>query len=100
MTGSKLVQQRLSPGCDETTPGLTFNDPNTDSADKAGDEAALVEDPTAPLIIGVDIARQGVDQSVIRFRRGLDARDTGREVPRIPGEIRRLIRKMSLANPL
>jgi hypothetical protein len=50
--------------------------------------------------MGVDIARQGVDQSVIRFRRGLDARDTGREVPRTPGEIRRLIRKMSLANPL
>jgi len=29
--------------------------------------------------MGVDIARQGVDQSVIRFRRGLDARDTGRK---------------------
>jgi hypothetical protein len=34
----------------------------------------LVEDPTAALIMGVDIARQGEDQSVIRFRRGLDAR--------------------------
>jgi hypothetical protein len=35
----------------------------------------LVEDPTAPLVMGIDIARslQG-DQSVIRFRRGLDAR--------------------------
>ena len=33
----------------------------------------LVEDSTAPLIMGVDIARQGADQSVIRFRRGLDA---------------------------
>ena len=31
-------------------------------------------DPTAPLIMGVDIARQGADHSVIRFRRGLDAR--------------------------
>jgi hypothetical protein len=31
----------------------------------------LVEDPTAGLIMGVDIARQGADQSVIRFRRGL-----------------------------
>ena len=29
---------------------------------------------TAPLVMGVDIARQGDDQSVIRFRRGLDAR--------------------------
>ena len=46
------------------------------------------------------IARQGVDQSVIGSRRGLDTRDPGREVPRIPGEIRRLIREMSLANPL
>jgi len=34
----------------------------------------LAPDPTAPLIMGVDIARQGADQSVIRFRRGLDAR--------------------------
>ncbi len=50
--------------------------------------------------MGVDIAHQGVDQTVIRFRRGLDARDPGREVQRIPGEIRRLIREMSLANPL
>src|SRR5262249_20984102 len=35
---------------------------------------ALAEDRTAPLIMGVDIARQGEDQTVIRFRRGLDAR--------------------------
>jgi hypothetical protein len=35
---------------------------------------AVIQDPTAPLIMGVDIARQGADQSVIRFRRGLDAR--------------------------
>ena len=28
-------------------------------------------DPTAPLIMGLDIARQGADQSVIRFRPGL-----------------------------
>ena len=34
----------------------------------------LVADPTASLIMAVDIARQGEDQSVIRFRRGLDAR--------------------------
>src|SRR5580765_6323186 len=37
-------------------------------------ERPLVADPTAPLIMGVDIARQGEDQTVIRFRRGLDAR--------------------------
>ena len=30
----------------------------------------LTEDPTAPLVMGVDIARQGADQSVVRFRRG------------------------------
>jgi hypothetical protein len=34
----------------------------------------LVSDPSAPLVMGVDIARHGADQSVIRFRRGLDAR--------------------------
>lgn len=34
----------------------------------------LVTDDEAPLVMGVDIARQGGDQTVIRFRRGLDAR--------------------------
>ena len=34
----------------------------------------LVPDPAAPLIIGVDPARYGDDKSVIRFRRGRDAR--------------------------
>jgi hypothetical protein len=29
----------------------------------------LTEDPLEPLIMGVDIARQGSDQTVIRFRR-------------------------------
>ena len=33
-------------------------------------------DKTDPLIIGVDVARQGDDQSVIYFRRGRDARTT------------------------
>ncbi len=33
----------------------------------------LASDPDAPLIMGVDIARQGSDQTVIRFRQGLDA---------------------------
>jgi len=34
----------------------------------------LQEDPAAPLIMGVDVARFGDDSSVIRFRRGRDAR--------------------------
>ena len=34
----------------------------------------LVIDAETPLIMGVDIARQGGDQTVIRFRQGLDAR--------------------------
>jgi hypothetical protein len=34
----------------------------------------LVSDPGAPLVMGVDIARHGEDQSLIRCRRGLDAR--------------------------
>jgi hypothetical protein len=35
---------------------------------------SLEKDPAAPLIMGVDIARYGDDQSVIRFRQGRDAR--------------------------
>jgi len=35
-------------------------------------ERELFKEPTASLIMGVDIARQGGDQTVIRFRRGLD----------------------------
>ena len=34
----------------------------------------LVDDSASPLLMGVDIARHGNDQTVIRFRRGLDAR--------------------------
>ncbi len=45
---------------------------------------ALVLDSTAPLVMGVDIARHGDDQSVIRFRRGLDARSTPAIKLRIP----------------
>jgi hypothetical protein len=44
----------------------------------------LVADPTAPLVMGVDIARQGADQSVVRFRRGLDARSIPAVKFRIP----------------
>ena len=45
---------------------------------------ALEPDPTAPLVMGVDIARQGADQTVIRFRRGLDARSMPAVKFRIP----------------
>ena len=34
----------------------------------------LEANATEPLVMGVDVARHGSDQSVIRFRRGLDAR--------------------------
>lgn len=34
----------------------------------------LVSDPSAPLVMGVDVARFGDDYSVVRFRRGRDAR--------------------------
>jgi hypothetical protein len=44
----------------------------------------LIADPTAALVMGVDIARQGEDQSVIRFRRGLDARSIPAIKFRIP----------------
>jgi hypothetical protein len=44
----------------------------------------LIVDPTAALVMGVDLARQGVDQSVIRFRRGLDARSIPALKFRIP----------------
>ena len=44
----------------------------------------LVDDPLSPLIMGVDIARQGSDQTVIRFRRGLDARSIPAVKLRIP----------------
>ena len=38
------------------------------------------QDPGAPLIMGVDVARFGVDKSVIAFRRGRDARSIPWEV--------------------
>ncbi len=44
----------------------------------------LASDPDAPLIMGVDIARQGGDQTVIRFRQGLDARSIPAVKFRIP----------------
>jgi hypothetical protein len=44
----------------------------------------LITDNRQPLIMGVDIARQGSDQTVIRFRRGLDARSIAPVKFRIP----------------
>jgi hypothetical protein len=47
-------------------------------------DRALVAEPSAPLVMGVDIARQGEDQTIIRFRRGLDARSIPAVKFRIP----------------
>jgi hypothetical protein len=58
----------------------------------------LEPDPTAPLIMGVDIARQGVDQSVIRFRRGLDARSIPPVKFRIPDLMQVASRVMEQVN--
>ena len=58
----------------------------------------LVEDPTAPLIMGVDIARQGVDPSVIRFRWGLDARSIPAVKFRIPDLMQVASRVMEQVN--
>jgi len=44
----------------------------------------LFKDPTAALVMGVDIARQGEDHTVVRFRRGLDARSIPAVKFRIP----------------
>jgi hypothetical protein len=58
----------------------------------------LTEDPTAPLAMGVDIGRQGPDQSVIRFRRGLDARSIPAVKFRIPDLMQVASRVMELVN--
>ena len=44
----------------------------------------LTRDTGLPLIMGVDIARQGEDQTVIRFRQGVDARSVPAMKFRIP----------------
>lgn len=41
---------------------------------KRAQEREVIDDPGAPLIMGVDVARFGDDSSVIRFRQGRDAR--------------------------
>ena len=58
----------------------------------------LEPDPTAPLTMGVDLARQGVDQSVIRFRRGLDARSIPAVKFRIPDLMQVASRVMEQVN--
>jgi len=58
----------------------------------------LEPDPAAPLIMGVDIARQGADHSVIRFRRGLDARSIPAVKFRIPDLMQVASRVMEQVN--
>src|SRR5262245_33940758 len=58
----------------------------------------LVADPSAPLVMGVDIARQGEDQTVIRFRRGLDARSIPPMKFRIPDLMQIASRVMEQVN--
>jgi hypothetical protein len=61
-------------------------------------ERELFKDPTAALIMGVDIARHGEDQTVIRFRRGLDARSIPAVKFRIPDLMATAGRVMELVN--
>ena len=58
----------------------------------------LLRDPVAALVMGVDIARQGDDQTVIRFRRGLDARSIAAVKFRIPDLMAVAGRVMELVN--
>jgi hypothetical protein len=62
----------------------------------------LVADPMAPLVMGVDIARQGADQTVIRFRRGLDSRSIPAVKFRIPDLMQvagRVMEQINAHNP-
>jgi hypothetical protein len=68
----------------------------------AGVRRPLVSDPSAPLVMGVDIARHGEDQSVIRFRRGLDARSIPAVRIRLPDLMQvasRVMEQVSLHKP-
>src|SRR5262249_61888360 len=59
---------------------------------------ARAKEPTAPLITGVATARHGEDQTVIRFRRGLDARSIPAIKFRIPDLMLVASRIMELYN--
>ena len=61
-------------------------------------ERELFKDPTAALVMGVDIARHGEDHTVIRFRRGLDARSIPPVKFRIPDLMVVASRVIELAN--
>jgi hypothetical protein len=61
-------------------------------------ERELFKDPTAALVMGVDIARHGEDHTVIRFRRGLDARSIPPVKFRIPDLMVVASRVMELTN--
>jgi hypothetical protein len=61
-------------------------------------ERELPPEWRAPLVMGVDIARHGGDQTVIRFRRGLDARSIPPVKFRIPDLMVIASRVMELAN--
>jgi hypothetical protein len=67
---------------------------------RIGDAVArpIENDPTASLVMGVDIARHGEDQTVIRFRRGLDARSIPAVKFRIPDLMLVASRIMELYN--
>jgi hypothetical protein len=61
-----------------------------------------LSDPSVPLVMGVDIARHGEDQTVIRFRRGLDARSVPPVKFRIPDLMQvasRVMEQVSLHKP-
>ncbi|WP_421995871.1 terminase [Reyranella sp.] len=61
-------------------------------------ERELPPDWNAPLVMGVDIARHGEDQTVIRFRRGLDARSIPAVKFRVPDLMVIASRIMELVN--
>lgn len=65
----------------------------------AAQERSIAPDPGAPLVMGVDCARGGEDQTVIRFRKGRDARSipavkmSTDDTMKIVGKVGELIRK-------
>ena len=61
-------------------------------------ERPLVTDEAAPLVMGVDVARHGDDQTIIRFRRGLDARSIPAIKMRIPDLMQLASRIVEQAN--